>query len=404
MSRQQRYGMALLLGALTGLAPLSIDMYLPALPALARQLHTSTSLAEVSLTSCLLGLALGQLVAGPLSDRYGRRRPIMIGMVIYTASAFLCGLAPSIGLLVAIRLLQGLSGAFGIVIARAATRDLFSGKELTRFYALLMVVNGVAPIAAPVIGGQLLRFTSWRGVFLVLAGISVVITFAVVLFLPETLPGANRSNGGVRNAFATFGRLMRDRGFMGYASAQGLVFAAMFGYISGSPFVLQNIFGTSAQMFSVVFAVNGLGIILSSQLAGRLVGRYTERSILQGGLAVALVAGLSLLCVILLHGGLFGVIVPLFFVVSSVGCVSTTATSLALQSQGSAAGSAAALIGVPQLLAGAVVAPLTGMAGSHAAAPMGVVIAVCEVLAVLGFVTLNRRSRSGDSEQNAFGV
>lgn len=404
MNRRQRYGMALLFGALTGLAPLSIDMYLPSLPALARQLHTNASLAQLSLTMCLLGLALGQLIAGPLSDRFGRRRPLIVGMVIYTVAAFLCAVAPSIWLLITIRLLQGLSGAFGIVIARAATRDLYSGTELTRFYALLMLVNGVAPIAAPVIGGQLLRFTSWRGVFVVLSVVSIVITVSVIAFLRETLPTAKRSPGGVRHTFATFGRLLRDRAFMGYASSQGLVFAAMFGYISGSPFVLQNIFGISAQMFSVVFAVNGVGIILSSQLAGRLVGRYTERSILKAGLAVAGVAGVVLLSVITIHPSLFGVIVPLFFVVSSVGCVSTTATSLALQSQGKAAGSAAALIGVPQLLAGAVVAPFTGIAGSHAAVPMGIVIAVCDVGAVLSFLLLNRRARGVDAGQNALGM
>lgn len=191
MNRRQRYGMALLCGALTGLAPLSIDMYLPSLPALARQLHTTASLAQLSLTMCLLGLALGQLVGGPLSDRFGRRRPLIVGMVLYTVTAFLCTVAPSVWLLITIRLLQGLSGAFGIVIARAATRDVYSGTELTRFYALLMLVNGVAPIAAPVIGGQLLRFTSWRGVFVVLGVVSIVITLSVVAFLRETLPKLN---------------------------------------------------------------------------------------------------------------------------------------------------------------------------------------------------------------------
>ncbi|WDL99460.1 multidrug effflux MFS transporter [Alicyclobacillus sp. ALC3] len=396
--------MALLFGALSGLAPLSIDMYLPSLPTLARQLHTNASFAQLSLTMCLLGLALGQLVAGPLSDRFGRRRPLIVGMAVYTVTAFLCAIAPSVWLLITIRLLQGLSGAFGIVIARAATRDLYSGTELTRFYALLMLVSGVAPIAAPVIGGQLLRFTSWRGVFVVLGVVSIAITVSVIAFLRETLPQGKRSSGGVGHAFATFGRLLRDRAFMGYASSQGLVFAAMFGYISGSPFVLQNMFGISAQMFSVVFAVNGAGIILSSQVAGRLVGRYTERSILKGGLALAGVAGVVLLGVIVIHPSLFGVIVPLFFVVSSVGCVSTTATSLALHSQGKAAGSAAALIGVPQLLAGAVVAPFTGIAGSHAAGPMGIVIAVCEIGAVLSFVLLNRRVRGVDAGQNALGL
>ena len=238
-----------ILAPLSAFGPLSIDMYLPALPSMARGLDTSASVAQLSLTACLAGLAAGQLLAGPLSDAVGRRRPLLAGVACYAAASALCVAAPDIWALLALRLLQGLAGAAAIVIARAMVRDLYEGNELARFFALLLMVSGAAPILAPIIGAQLLRFTSWRGVFAVLAVIGAALLLVAACWLPETLPAARRQRGGVRGLLRDGARMLTDRQFTGYALASGLAFGAMFAYISGSPFVLQAKFGISPQLF-----------------------------------------------------------------------------------------------------------------------------------------------------------
>jgi DHA1 family bicyclomycin/chloramphenicol resistance-like MFS transporter len=391
MTPSHRFGMAALLGMLTALGPLSIDMYLPALPALANDLHTSTSLAQLSLTACLLGLAFGQLLVGPISDIHGRRTPLITSLVVYASASILCALVPSIWALILLRFAQGMAGSGGIVIARAIVRDLYSGSEIARFFSLLMLVNGLAPILAPVIGGQLLRITSWHGVILVLGILSIAILLTVAFKLPETLPSQYRSEGSLKQTFSTFRGLITDREFMGFAWSQGLVMAAMFAYISGSPFVLQNIFGVSPQGFSLFFAVNAIGLILASQITGRLVGRISETKLLTVGIVYAAIGGTALLTAILLGVGLVGIIPSLFVVVSSVGIVVTTCFSLAMQNQARSAGSASALLGVIPFVMGAMVAPLVGVGGSDTAVPMGIVIASCDIGALLSYFVLVRR-------------
>ncbi|GMA63219.1 multidrug effflux MFS transporter [Alicyclobacillus fastidiosus] len=389
----RRFRTAAILGSLTALAPLSIDMYLPSLPVIAKDLHASTSVVQLSITLCLIGLALGQLVAGPLSDARGRRGPLLTGLAVYVLASFVCAVTPNIWLLVALRFVQGFAGAAGIVIARAIARDLYSGPELTRFFSLLMLVNGVAPILAPVLGGQLLRVMSWRGVFVVLGGLGIGMFVTASLALRETLHPEHRRSGGVAETVSTFSVLLRERTFIGYALSQGLVNAAMFGYISGSPFVLQNIYGLSPQMFSVCFAINGLGIILFSRTSGVLAGRVADVLLFRSGIGIAACGGLALLASVLFHFGLAGVLPTLFLLVSSVGVVGTIGSALAMQNQARSAGSAAALIGVAQLLLGAVASPLVGLGGSHTDVPMGVVIAVCDVGAVVVYTLLAGRGR-----------
>ncbi|WP_342416424.1 multidrug effflux MFS transporter [Paenibacillus sp. FSL R10-2782] len=396
MTKSRILWIAFVLGSLSAFGPLSIDMYLPSLPTLADNLHTTTSLAQLSLTACLLGLAVGQIVAGPLSDVRGRRGPLVVSLILYAAASLLCVFAPSISVLIGLRFIQGLTGSAGIVISRAVARDLYSGKELTRFFSLLMLVNGVAPIAAPVLGGVLLNFVSWRGVFMVLCVVGVAMLIAVVLGLPETLPVSRRSSGGLEQTLRTLGHLFTDRRFMGYAFSQALITGAMFAYIAGSPFVLQDIFGVSPQTYSIIFAVNGLGIVLFSQLTGRLVGRFSERQLLLSGLVIAAVAGISLLTVAFTGGRLFAVLVPLFFVVSCVGIVSTTTTSLAMQSQQRSAGSASAMLGLLPLLLGSIASPLVGLGSGTTPIPMAIVIAIAEVGALLSFMVLAQgRAREG---------
>jgi DHA1 family bicyclomycin/chloramphenicol resistance-like MFS transporter len=381
----------LVLGSLTAFGPLSIDMYLPGLPAMAHSLNASASEAQLTLTACLVGLALGQLLAGPLSDRLGRRRPVIVGVAAYSLASLFCALSPTVHVLTGLRLIQGLAGAAGIVISRAAVRDLYSGVEAARFFSILMLVNGLAPILAPVIGGQLLKVTSWRGVFVTLAAIGVVLLAGAIAGLPETLPPERRRGDGLRATLATMRALTRDHVFLGYAIAAGLSFAAMFAYIAGSPFVLEDIYGVSPQVFSAIFAANALGIVLVSQLNHRLLTRFTPRALLSMALSAAAAAGIALLTVVLVGGlGVWAVLVPLFVVVSAVGAVMPNSTALALTDHPEAAGSASALLGMLQFVIGAGVAPLVGVAGKHTAVPMAALIAL---LTVGGLVTMGLTTR-----------
>ncbi|MBX6396355.1 MAG: multidrug effflux MFS transporter [Alicyclobacillaceae bacterium] len=396
--RPRRFILALMLGSLTGLGPFTIDMYLPSLPALANDFHVTTSMAQLSLTACLLGLALGQLVAGPVSDARGRRRPLLVGLLVYAAASAMCSWTASMGLFVVLRFLQGLAGSTGIVIARAVARDYFAGKELTRFFALLMLVNGAAPVLAPVAGGQLLRVTSWHGVFVVLALLGLVLWLVVLLALPESLPPQRRVQGGLRATAGGLGSLLTNAEFMGYVLAQGFAFAAMFGYISGSSFVLQEEYGVSAQAYSVIFAVNGVGIIFAGQASARASMRWGERRVLAVSLVIAVAGSLALFAAVLSGAALAVVLASLFVVVAIVGTVNTTCSSLALQNQGRIAGSASAWLGVAGMLIGAAAAPLVGLGGNHTAVPMAAVIAFCHFSAALayGLLAARRHASYGD--------
>ena len=282
----KRLTLILILGSLAALGPLSIDMYLPAFPDMSRSFGASASSIQLSLTACMLGMALGQIIVGPLSDVRGRKRPLLLALSAYLLASLACAFAPTIEVLIALRFVQGAAGASGIVISRAIVRDLFEGPELTKFFAALSLVNGTAPILAPIIGGQILRFGDWRIVFYLLAVLSTLMLIAVAFRLPETLPVHHRVEGNLKTTFQTFGRLLSDRTFIGYAFAQAFAMGAMFAYISGSPFVLQNIYGASPQQFSFLFGLNGIGIILAAQTAGRLAGRVDSEKMMRIALTV----------------------------------------------------------------------------------------------------------------------
>jgi len=393
-----RVKLALILGGLTAIGPFSLDLYLPALPKIAEELQTTTSIVQLSLTACLLGLAMGQLLMGPLSDVKGRKLPLFIGLLIFTVVSLLCMFSPSVWAFIGLRFIQGLVGSSGIVIARAMARDLYSGVELTKFISILMLVNGFAPIAAPIIGAQLLNVTDWRGLFIFLTLFGLVISFAVILGLKETLPLEKRAAGGIGQTMRTFATVLRDRQFTGYALAQGFILAGMFAYISGSPFVLQDIFGVSPQMFSVIFACNGLGIIVASQVAGRMAGKVSEQKILMTGLLLAVCGGISLLICIAAGVGLKGILPSLFFVVASVGLVSTASFPLAMRNHGRSAGTASALIGVMSFVFGGLVAPLVGLGGSTTALPMGIVIASTGLLALISVFVIAGKGQAERSK------
>ncbi|TYK45836.1 multidrug effflux MFS transporter [Actinomadura decatromicini] len=382
------------LGALTALAPLSIDMYLPALPRLTSDLSTGAAQTQLTLTACIVGLAAGQAVAGPLSDAFGRRRPLLIGLAAYAAASLLCAAAPTVETLIALRLVQGFAGAAGIVIARAIVQDLYDGVAAAKFFAALMLVNGLAPILAPVIGGQLLRLMPWPGVFAVLAGIGVALFLGALLGLRETLPPGERETGGLRATARTFRELAADRAFVGYALTLGMAFAALFTYISGSPFVLQDIYGLSPQQFSVVFGVNSLGIVAAGQLSGTLAGRVALRRLLAAGLVVVALGGAGLLVAVLAGLGLRGVLPALFLVAFGEGLIGPNATALALSGRPPrVAGSASALLGVATFALGGAAAPLAGIAGPDTAVPMALTIAVVALLAGAATVSAGRAPR-----------
>ncbi|MFC9754978.1 multidrug effflux MFS transporter [Streptomyces sp. NPDC056921] len=384
----------LVLGGLTAVPPLSMDMYLPALPAVTDSLHAPAATVQLTLTACLTGLALGQVVVGPLSDRWGRRRPLLIGMMIYVVATALCVFAPTTGLLIGFRLLQGLAGAAGIVIARAVVRDMYDGVEMARFFSTLMLISGVAPIVAPLIGGQVLRFTDWRGIFAVLTVVGLVLTLVVWKWLGETLPPRDRHTGGLGDALRTMRQLLADRVFTGYMIAGSLAFAALFSYVSASPFVMQEIYGASPQTFSLLFGINSVGMIIVGQINGRiLVGRVSLDKALTFGLSVITLAAAALLLMttgVFGDVGLFPVAAGLFVLMSAMGMAMPNTNAQALMRTKHAAGSASALLGTSSFLIGAIASPLVGIAGEDTAVPMAVVQLVCAVGAMACFLGLCR--------------
>jgi len=376
-----------LLGALSMFAPLSTDMYLPALPSVAHDLSASAAAVTLTLTASLIGLGAGQLLAGPVSDAFGRRRPVLAGLAIYTVASVACAVAPDVWTLAVMRLIQGTAGAAGIVIARAVVSDLYAGIAAARYFARLMIVMGLAPILAPVIGGQLLHFTDWRGVFLVLAGIGALLGLVSWRALGETLPPEARGAKGVSTMLGVLRMLVRDRRFMGLTVCFAFCFGAVFSYISGSPFVLEDIFGLSPQLFGVLFGLNAVGLVTVSQVSGHLVSRVGPQRLLTVGVASITIAGIGLMVSVLAHGGLAPVEICFFLLISSFGMVAPNATALALAPYPHVAGSASALMGLTQFFLGAAVAPLVGIAGNHSALPTASLILalVFAAVAVLGF-------------------
>ncbi|MEU9240411.1 multidrug effflux MFS transporter [Streptomyces sp. NPDC048385] len=400
--------LVLVLGGLTATPPLAMDMYLPSLPEVTRSLHAPAATVQLTLTACLAGMALGQLVVGPMSDRWGRRRPLLTGLAVYVVATALCALAPDVETLVAVRLAQGLAGAAGIVIARAVVRDLYDGVAMARFFSTLMLVSGVAPVVAPLIGGQILRVTDWRGVFVVLTVVGALLAALVWVRLPETLPPAGRHAGGAAAAVRAMRALLADPPFTGYMLAGGFAFAALFAYISASPFVIQEIYGASPQTFSLLFGLNSVGLVIAGQVNGKvLVGRVSLDKVLGTGLVVTVLAATALL---LMSAGLLGpvglapVAAALFVLMSAMGLTLPNAQSLALLRTRHAAGSASALLGTSSFLVGAVASPLVGIAGERTAVPMAIVQLAGALVALACFVGMCRPWARGNTRASAEGA
>lgn len=390
MTRRLRlYGV---FGALTAFGPLTTDLYLPGLPRLAHDLGVTTAGAQITFTACVIGLALGQVIAGPISDAWGRRVPLLAGLALFSISSIACAGADSIVVLGGLRLVQGLAGATGIVIARAMVRDRFAGLEAARVFSNLGAVVSAAPILAPLFGSLLLLLGDWRTVFVFLAVFGAGLFAAVVVWTKETLPPRRRRRGGLRDSLRTYGELLREPAFMGYAVPGACSAILLFGFIASSSFVYQDVFGFSPQVFGLLFGLNGICLLSANLVNSRLIGRVAHWRLFETGLAWIAVGGSAVATATLAHGGA-AIVVPLVCLTfGGVGLVMANAIGLALgaEAQRARAGSAAGLMGLMQFTAGAAVAPVVGVATS--AVPMGLVMAFGGVAALLSYRFINAGS------------
>ena len=370
------------LGMLTAITPLATDLYLPALPIMPGELNTTASNIQMTIGIMTFGVAIGQLFGGPISDTMGRKLPLIIGNLLCVISGIICAYAPSIEILLLGRFLQGLTGSVGIVISKAIARDFASGQELTKLFALLMMVNGLAPVLAPLVGGQLLLFTTWRVIFIILALFSTILLVGSFLFR-ESLPKEKRIKGGIGTAAKNYIKLIKDKPFLGQTLIQLFAFGAFFSYISGSSFVYQNIFQLSAQEFSYLFGINSCGIILASAISGRISNVITSKQLLTFSLWQLTIGSLLFLVAMLLEWPLIPVTIILFFTVCTVSLFGSASFSMAMTSYGKMAGSASAILGFASMFAAGIVSPLVGIGGDHTGIPMGITMLVCAVLSLL---------------------
>jgi DHA1 family bicyclomycin/chloramphenicol resistance-like MFS transporter len=351
---------------------------------------TTTSTAQLTVAACLLGLGGGQLIAGPLSDAYGRRAPMLVAIVLFALASASCAVAPSIAVLLASRLLQGAAASAGIVIARAVIRDLYRGALGARMLSRIVLVYGVAPVVAPAVGGQVLRVTSWRGVFAVLVIGAAAIFVSTARTLPETLPPERRRPGSVAATGRNFARLLRHRVFLGYALALGLGSGAAIGYVAGSPFLLQNLYGVSPQIYGLFFGANALAMIAAAQLNAHLVTRVPPRRLLVLGLGGLVAVGFVFIGAVLLELGLWVVAPCLFALMATWGFIPPNAIALAMRDHPQMAGTASALTGVFQYGMGAIAAPIVGAGGMTSALPMAVTMLMSGLLAAISVHVLAR--------------
>lgn len=375
---------------LTVFGPISMDLYLPALPALTDELGATTSVAQLTVTACLIGLAAGQLFAGPLSDRYGRRGVLLIGILAYIATSLLCAVSPTVELLVAARLVQGVAGGAGLVISQAAGRDVYSGGRLIRFYGRVTVVSGFAAIVGPLIGGVLYTAVDWRGLFVFLAVIGVLLLLVTLSAFPETLPTDRRTAGGLAHTIRDYGVLLRDRVFLGATLNQGFLCAALFAYLAGATYVLQDIYGLSPQAYAAAFGLNSAGFMVFGFLASRAAERWSIPGTLSVGIAIVGLGAIGLLLAGIAPMPLWVVIVSLFAIASGVAVTSPPTTTLALAEYPRMAGTASSLLGMVRFGFGGLAAPLVGVAGAASILPLGIVTTSAVALAAVTYVVFLR--------------
>ncbi|MCP8857287.1 multidrug effflux MFS transporter [Latilactobacillus fuchuensis] len=381
-SKAKTIWLSILLGSLSAFGPLLVDMYLPAFPTLQSDFRTSASMVQLSLTMCLAGLAVGPIFIGAWSDRVGRRQPLLIGMTLALVACLLSLLTHNIWIFFLLRFIQGIASSAGQVVTRAVAKDLFSGRQLTKFIALLMAINGIFPIISPLIGSALLNYMSWRGIFGFISVVGALLLLGLIFGFKETHVVSAEAQADI--SFKTNVKtIFKDHTFIYFVLIQGLVYGAMFCYISGSSFMLQNVFSLSKASFSIIYAVNGAGIILMAELSAILIQRFTELQQLKFGLLGGLLGSVFVLLSQIGPDKLWLALIGLFLVVSTLGLINAVVTSLALQRQGQHAGIASSVLGLGMYVFGIFLSPLVGILGSHTYAPLAILIFGCEVAALV---------------------
>ena len=365
--------LVLLLGVLSAFGPFVVDLYLPSLPQLASFFETNASITQLTLTTAMIGLALGQLLLGPLSDKFGRKKPLIISLVIYIISTVLIVFSPNIETMIVLRVIQGLSSAGSVVISRAVATDLYRGREMTRFFGLLMTINGIAPIISPILGSLLLEYISWKGVFVFLALIGVVVLF-FCFRLKESLSVENRLQGSIFATFSTFGVIIKNRLFMSYVGIQSFLLGAMFAYIAASPFILQSFYGLSAFIFSLCFGANGAALVIGANIGGKLPNRQA----LAIGVLAFVVAALYTIAVLIIQPYWLFVEIGFFAMLLLMGITFPAISTLAMESERQYAGSASALLGFAPFFLGGIISPLVGIGNIFYSTAL--VILACGVL------------------------
>ncbi len=365
--------LVLLLGVLSAFGPFVVDLYLPSLPQLASFFETSASMTQLTLTTAMIGLAVGQLLLGPLSDKFGRKKPLIISLVIYIISTVLIVFSPNIETMIVLRVIQGLSSAGSVVISRAVATDLYRGREMTRFFGLLMTINGIAPIISPILGSLLLEYISWKGVFVFLALIGVIVLF-FCFRLKESLSAENRLQGSIFATFSTFGVIIKNRLFMSYVGIESFLLGAMFAYIAASPFILQSFYGLSAFIFSLCFGANGAALVIGANIGGKLPNRQA----LAIGILAFVVAALYTIAVLIIQPHWLFVEIGFFAMLLLMGITFPAISTLAMESERQYAGSASALLGFAPFFLGGIVSPLVGIGNIFYSTAL--VILACGVL------------------------
>jgi len=392
--RRRHSELIVLLGALTAFAPVSIDMYLPALPTIGLAFRAEPGHVQLSLAAFFLGLAVGQAFYGPISDRFGRKKPLYAGLVLFAIASAGCALSTSIDMLIVLRFFQALGACSGQVMARAVVRDLFEPRESARVFSLLLLVMGVSPILAPLVGGQILEWFEWRVVFWVITALAVFGLAGVILRVPETHREENKRSLNLGKVFGVYCELVRDRTFIGYAVTGALAMAGLYTYIVATPFVFIELFHVPSNRFGIFFGINAIGLIAAAQVNVRLIRRFDTDMIIRKVLVVEVATGVLLLAGTVAGAiGLPGTAVLLFVYIASVGCLFPNTTALAMAAHGNKAGSASALVGTLQFTLAALAASAVGAANNGTALPMAAVIAACAATAFLFYHSLVRPHR-----------
>lgn len=373
----------IILGALTAIGALSIDMFLPGLPQITSDFDTTASAAQLTLTLFMVGLAFGNLIMGPLSDAYGRKQPLIIVMVIYTIASIGIVFSANITMMISLRLVQGLCAGAAAVISRAIASDMYHGKALTKFLAVLMLVNGVAPVIAPALGGLILIFSTWHMVFIILTVFGIFMVVSTAFRVPESLSKQAREPADIKSILIQFKRLLKRPKFVLPMLLQGMTFVILFSYISASPFITQRIYTLSPQAFSIMFAVNGIGLIISSQLSGKLVDYFSPLAIMRGYTWVQLVGVIMISIVLIFHLPIFFLFIAFFVLVSPVTGIATLGFSVAMDERTGGGGSASSLLGLVQTLIGGISTPLVGLMGEESYIPYLIIIYSAAIVLIL---------------------